>query len=150
MVMITILLDALCRQGLGVVSWIIVFIPFVMMTIITSYLLYIFGLNSTTGVRDQPHECDTENIFGKGIYTNKNGDIIVYDPYYDNKNYPVYYNSPNIIIPAPQGIHNYYQKQKEKISQKVNTSTDFTTYTKYSYPSLSNFFNTTSPSFNWS
>ncbi len=49
MVMITILLNALCQRGLGIVSWIIVFIPFVLMTVITSFLLYFFGLKESSG-----------------------------------------------------------------------------------------------------
>jgi len=43
------LLNLLCQGGLGIISWIIVFIPFVLMTIITAMLLYAFGLNDTSG-----------------------------------------------------------------------------------------------------
>jgi hypothetical protein len=46
---IAILLNTLCQTGMGIVSWIIVFIPFIFMTIIITILLYIFGLNPTTG-----------------------------------------------------------------------------------------------------
>ena len=49
MIMFTLLLNALCQQGLGVISWIIVFIPFMLMTVIVTMLLYIFGLNVSTG-----------------------------------------------------------------------------------------------------
>ena len=42
-VMVTLLLNILCNRGLGVVSWVIVFIPFILMTVIVSMLLYIFG-----------------------------------------------------------------------------------------------------------
>ena len=48
-IIITILLNSLCARGLGVVSWIIVFIPFLTMTIVTSLLLYYFGLDPKTG-----------------------------------------------------------------------------------------------------
>ena len=34
----TILLNFLCKKGLGIVSWIIVFIPFILMTLIISIL----------------------------------------------------------------------------------------------------------------
>jgi hypothetical protein len=40
-IMVTILLNILCERGLSVVSWIIVFIPFILMTVIVSMLLYI-------------------------------------------------------------------------------------------------------------
>ena len=49
MTIIGFLLNLLCQGGLGIISWIIVFIPFVLMTIITAMLLYAFGLNDTTG-----------------------------------------------------------------------------------------------------
>ena len=49
-IIITILLNWLCQSGLGIVSWIIVFVPFILMTFIVAMLLYIFGLKSTTGI----------------------------------------------------------------------------------------------------
>jgi predicted membrane protein len=48
--LVTFLLNSLCESGLGVISWIIVFIPFILMTFIVAMLLYIFGLNSATGL----------------------------------------------------------------------------------------------------
>ena len=49
MVVFTVALNLLCQMGLGVVSWFIVFIPFIMMTIITSLLLLVLGLNPSKG-----------------------------------------------------------------------------------------------------
>lgn len=49
MIMCTLLLNALCENGMGIISWIIVFIPFILMTVIVSMLLYIFGLDIATG-----------------------------------------------------------------------------------------------------
>jgi hypothetical protein len=49
MIMVTILLNALCQGGLGIISWVIVFIPFIFMTVVVSILLYVFGLNAATG-----------------------------------------------------------------------------------------------------
>ena len=48
-ILVTLLLNGLCDSGLGVISWIIVFIPFILMTFIVAMLLYIFGLNTTIG-----------------------------------------------------------------------------------------------------
>jgi hypothetical protein len=45
----TILLNYLCQSGLGIISWIIIFIPFVLMTVIVSVLLFSFGLNPDSG-----------------------------------------------------------------------------------------------------
>ena len=49
MVMVTLLLNALCEEGMGIISWIIVFIPFILMSVIVTMLLYIFGLDAATG-----------------------------------------------------------------------------------------------------
>jgi len=49
MVFFSIALNILCQRGLGVVSWLIVFIPFIMMTIITSTVLFEFGMSPFTG-----------------------------------------------------------------------------------------------------
>ncbi len=45
----TILLNFLCNRGLGVISWIIVFIPFILMTVIVTLILFMFGLDPITG-----------------------------------------------------------------------------------------------------
>ena len=38
-------LQILCSKGLGIISWIIVFIPFIFFTYITAVLFFVFGLN---------------------------------------------------------------------------------------------------------
>ncbi len=45
----TILLNHLCMTGLGIVSWLIVFIPFILMSVIVTLLLFMFGLDPETG-----------------------------------------------------------------------------------------------------
>lgn len=109
MVMVTLLLNILCERGLSVVSWIIVFIPFILMTVIVSMLLYIFGLDAATGSLN--YKCDgiqnsTKNC-GNGIKIDALGNIIVYDPEYDSSKNPVYYSSPNIVIPNPHKNDKY-------------------------------------------
>ena len=49
MIIFTILLNILCNQGLSVMSWFLVMIPFIMMTFITTLLLFVFGLNPKSG-----------------------------------------------------------------------------------------------------
>jgi len=49
MVMITFLLNALCQEGLSIISWFIVFIPFILMSVIVTMLLYVFVLDVATG-----------------------------------------------------------------------------------------------------
>jgi len=51
----TLLLNVLCQQGLGIVSWLIVSIPFILMTTIAGLLLFSFKLNPATG---QPLQTD--------------------------------------------------------------------------------------------
>lgn len=98
-VMITFLLNVLCQQGLGLVSWIIVFIPFILMTVIVSLLLYLFGLDAATGKikygEPQQAKC------GDGISIDAMGNIVIYDPEYNPSKLPVYYQSPNIVVPNP-------------------------------------------------
>ena len=44
MLIFTLLLNIMCKRGLSIISWIIVFIPFILMTYITAVLLFVFGL----------------------------------------------------------------------------------------------------------
>jgi hypothetical protein len=54
MIVFTILLNQLCIGGLTILSWFIVFIPFIMMTYVTTILLYVFGLNPSKGKHAAP------------------------------------------------------------------------------------------------
>jgi hypothetical protein len=112
-VMVTLLLNILCDKGLGVVSWIIVFIPFILMTVVVSMLLYIFGLDAATGSLNKCNNNSKSNC-GNGITVDALGNIIVYDPNYNPSVNPVYYQSPNIIVPNP---HNTY---KNSVRQNMN------------------------------
>ena len=49
MILFTVFLNILCKTGLTVVSWLIVFIPFISMTVITTLLLFVFGLDPSQG-----------------------------------------------------------------------------------------------------
>lgn len=48
-VVFTFLLNTLCNNDMSIVSWIIVFVPFMLMTTIAGVLLFVFGLNPATG-----------------------------------------------------------------------------------------------------
>ena len=104
-VMVTILLNILCQRGLNVISWIIVFIPFILMTVIVTLLLYIFGLNSSTGSLNYACQSNTSTTSSTSSTNPTNvdasGNILVYNPYYNSLTNPVYYQSPNIIVPKP-------------------------------------------------
>jgi len=96
--MVTLLLNILCERGLGVVSWVIVFIPFILMTAIVTVLLYAFGLDAATGKYN--NNCAYNNC-GKDVKIDSAGNIIINDPEYNQFLKPVYYQSPNIIVPNP-------------------------------------------------
>ena len=103
--LITILLDALCKRGLDVISWIIVFIPFIFMTVIVSVLLYIFGLNSDTGTNKKvPYDFLNGNLIfttssnintnTNNISSNINANSNSYkDSYYNSSNAPSLYET---------------------------------------------------------
>ena len=79
MAMCTLLLNALCENGMSVISWIIVFIPFILMTVVVSMLLYIFGLDIATGSfnynstsNPATNSITTNSITTNSITTNSN------------------------------------------------------------------------------
>lgn len=122
--MVTLLLNILCEKGLSIVSWIIVFIPFILMTVIVSMLLYIFGLDAATGSLN--YKCDgtdSKPNYGNGITIDSLGNIIVYDPEYNSSKNPVYYNSPNIIIPNPHNNDNIINNNTSYYNSVPNNST---------------------------
>ena len=92
MIVFTILLNILCEKGLGVVSWMIVFVPFIFMTLITSILLFSFGLTPSRG--------------RVGDYEAK---------YYEPERQPSSYNSDDGEL-----LNNYYEEVDKKHYKKDN------------------------------
>ena len=83
--MVTLLLNILCEKGFSTVSWMIVLIPFILMTVIVTLLLYMFNTDASANE----------------LKTDSQGNIIIYDPDYVTQKDKVYYNYPNIIVPNP-------------------------------------------------
>jgi len=89
-VIFTILLQFLCNTGLGIISWIIVFIPFMLMTVITIMLLTVFGLDPKSGklkVYDQPPLISNEKMNHSHGHTHapksngtENGEVVLDPP----------------------------------------------------------------------
>jgi hypothetical protein len=102
MVMVTLLLNIMCERGLGVVSWIIVFIPFIMMTVIVTLLLYFFGLNATSGYMKYNPQVSTSQSYTLP-YTLMNPDTINNNSYNTNTNTNTNANNSNTnnITPPP-------------------------------------------------
>ena len=74
MILFTLLLNILCERGLGIVSWIIVFIPFLLMSLITTILLFVFGLDPSSGNIIPPKSSSqiqpTTNAIVNHVHTN--------------------------------------------------------------------------------
>ena len=67
----TLLLNILCESGMSVISWLIVSIPFVMMTVIAVYILFMLRLNPATGkiiTTEPPHS--TPSIYANPVAVN--------------------------------------------------------------------------------
>lgn len=98
-IMVTLLLNILCEKGLSVVSWIIVFIPFILMTVIVTMILYVFGLDAATGTAN--YNTNPTVDCSNNVTIDSLGNVVIYDPEYNPSLNPVYYKSPNIIVPNP-------------------------------------------------
>lgn len=78
--MVTFLLNVLCNRELTVISWLIVFTPFILMTTIVSILLYVFGLD-----------------VAQGKFRNNSEPL------------PITYSPPEIQIEPPHGMSEIYR-----------------------------------------
>ena len=87
--MITFLLNVLCLRELTVISWLIVFIPFILMTTIVSILLYVFGLD-----------------IAQGKFRKRNEPVPIHS------SHPTDSSQPNVINPhPPHGLsENYFYR----------------------------------------
>ena len=117
--MVTLLLNILCERGLSVVSWIIVFIPFILMTVVVSMILYVFGLDAATGNLKKCDGNSKTKSCGKGVTIDALGNTIIYDPRYNPVTKPIYYKSPNIIVPHDNNSYYKYNKQQQIIPQQL-------------------------------
>jgi hypothetical protein len=103
MIMITFLLNALCQQGLSIISWFIVFIPFILMSVIVTMLLYIFGLDIATGKFN--YNCqNVEKNKTVVIATQPQFPVKVFNPNYNTYPQPTAaeVNNYNTIAPVNQ------------------------------------------------
>ena len=111
MIIFTVALNILCNRGLGIISWFIVFVPFTMMTVITTILLFVFGLSPSSGnldyTVDYPNTEQSKNL----VVVTNNG---VNQPYEDGQEVQpgTYttadsYNPNNYRSGTPNQINNY-------------------------------------------
>lgn len=82
MIIFSVALNILCSRGLSVISWFIVFVPFIMMTVITTILLFVFGLSPSSGKLDYSVEYpNSQNQTNTVVVTNTG----VNQPYEDGR-----------------------------------------------------------------
>ena len=98
MIIFTFLLNALCAGGLGVISWIIVFVPFILMSLITTILLFVFGLDPSTGkmtVNNSSNSNSSTTTTTKYVYVDPRQRQVYEDEDYNPNDY--YSGTPNEI-----------------------------------------------------
>jgi len=97
MIIFTLILNAFCNAGMSIISWIIVFIPFIFMTTIVSILLYLFGLDVATGLKHKIQDKIHDKIHDK-----KGGNLIYSTDHHGNQDHNgnlIYSsnNNPNLL-----------------------------------------------------
>jgi hypothetical protein len=95
MIIITILLNTLCQGGMSIISWIIVFIPFMFMSVIVGILLYVFGLDAATGTLN--FKCNDDGTITTGKSSTSSSTSI------NSSNSGTAMNSNTNSTPAPTG-----------------------------------------------
>ncbi len=95
-IMMTFFLNVLCNAGMTWLSWIIVFIPFILMAVAVAILLYAFGLDAARGKdkdnkhkdKDNKHKKQPNNLIYSSEKTRLNADSNLI--YSSNNNAPRY------------------------------------------------------------
>ena len=138
MIIMTILLNLLCQRDLAIISWIIVFIPFIMMTFIVSLILYIFGLSKATGseIYNETSTSRTAEFTAPARTLKQN----VYSP-------ETPYNPQPSIYPPAMGYPpaNTYQPKTNNTKMETkpsseSTSTSQPTSNGYNYMNISKYY----------
>jgi hypothetical protein len=125
MIMVTILLNALCQSGLTIVSWVIVFVPFIFMTVIVSLLLYIFGLDIASGTIS--YKCNqtatptTTTTSAKSTTTQIHSPVEIFNPNYNANAYPIL-PATTTTTPTPAQVNNYNNVQSGSLLVLPNYS----------------------------
>jgi hypothetical protein len=123
--MVTILLNALCQSGLTIVSWVIVFVPFIFMTVIVSLLLYIFGLDIASGTIS--YKCNqtatptTNTTNAKTTTTQIHSPVEIFNPNYNANAYPIL-PATTTPTPTPAQVNNYNNVQSGSLLVLPNYS----------------------------
>ena len=104
MIIFTLILNILCKKGLSIISWIIVFIPFILMTYITAVLLFVFGLSPSSDKIDynvtNPYTSTIDQTSNTVIVKNPSNNV-------DTTNNNEEYDPNDYTSGTPEDINNY-------------------------------------------
>jgi glucan phosphoethanolaminetransferase (alkaline phosphatase superfamily) len=100
MLIFVVILNMLCNRGLSIISWFIVFIPFILMTYVSTILVMMFGANPNA----------------KTIYIGKNPQQMAPN---GSQQQP---QQPQQQQPLPQQPQQYQQHQQPQQQQYVNAN----------------------------
>jgi hypothetical protein len=114
-ILITLLLNFLCKKNLGIISWIFVLLPLIFIGVIVSMLLYVFGMSVSSGQIKQKYEpSETIIQFESLVFEKKNQkhglSKYICVPFLKNSNKPVAQNE------------NENENEKNDHDTKVETS----------------------------
>ena len=132
MILITLLLNILCKKGLATIAWLMVFIPFILMTIISIVLVVVFGLNPADGdytvnVKDVNDKNNNDNVDNDN--DNDNDDDNNVD--YNNNDITNDYNKKIIII-NPKPTSNNVSTINITHEGEIDVDEGMLNYSKYS------------------
>jgi hypothetical protein len=119
MIMITFLLNALCQGGLSIISWFIVFIPFILMSVIVTMLLYVFGLDVATGKLN--YNC-------QNVEQNKTVVVSTRQPQFPVKVFNPNYNISPYPVPTAAEVNNYNNIAPVNQTQTQSTAVQATIF----------------------
>jgi len=74
MILFSLMLNLLCMSGMSIISWIIVLIPFLFMSVIVTILLFVFGLDPSTGEIDNNNNTTSGNLIFSTSSNNNDDD----------------------------------------------------------------------------
>ena len=95
MIIFTLLLNIMCQRGLNIISWIIVFFPFILMTYITALLMFVFGLSGSANENKLNYNVKYPNDYPEEL-------LIQRDPVLPNEDSL----NTNTVLPKPVIIVN--------------------------------------------
>ena len=124
-IIVTLLLNIMCENNMSFFAWLIISIPFILMTIIAIFVLYSLGLDPATG------KVKTETT--ENTETNTTENTTVNPVYINNKNVPLY---PTSTTPVEITLYS-----NSPPARSTTIPAEFTTYS----PS-STTYTTTAPS----